>query len=107
MERDVEVRCRSCHNQFITPSLQEVVECPNCLQWVGGGKIEIEWPGGTLEDLIHCLVEKKGPEVERELKGEDGSFAYVVSINGRIRRELSTSIQDGDKVFFFTPLGGG
>lgn len=76
-------------------------------EWIGGSKIEIEWSGKTLEDLIQCLVEKKGPEVERELKGEDGSFAYVVSVNGKVQRKLSAPIQDGDEVFFFTPMGGG
>lgn len=74
---------------------------------MGGTKIEVEWSGGTLEDLIHFLIKKGGPELEKELKGEDGSFAYIVSINGKIRRELSTPIPDGAEVFFFTPLGGG
>ena len=74
---------------------------------MGGTKIEVEWSGGTLEDLILFLIKKVGPELENELKGEDGSFAYIVSINGKIRRELSTSIPDGAEVFFFTPLGGG
>jgi molybdopterin converting factor small subunit len=74
---------------------------------LGRSKVEMDWAGGTLEDLIHLLVENKGPEVERELKGEDGSFAYLVSINGKIHRELSTIIRDGDEIFFFTPLGGG
>jgi molybdopterin converting factor small subunit len=57
--------------------------------------------------LILFLIKKVGPELEKELKGEDGSFAYIVSINGKIRRELSTPIPDGAEVFFFTPLGGG
>jgi molybdopterin converting factor small subunit len=74
---------------------------------MGGTKIEMEWSGGTLGDLIQSLIQKGGPELERELKGEDGSFAYIVSINGKIRRELSTPIPDGAEVFFFTPLGGG
>ncbi len=74
---------------------------------MGGTKIEVEWSGGTLEDLILFLIKKVGPELEKELKGEDGSFAYIVSINGKIRRELSTPIPDGAEVFFFTPLGGG
>ena len=74
---------------------------------LGHNKVEMDWAGGTLEDLIHILVEKMGAEVERELKGEDGVFAYLVSINGKIHRELSTPIQDGDEIFFFTPLGGG
>jgi molybdopterin converting factor small subunit len=76
-------------------------------EWIGCGKLEMEWTGGTLGDLIHYLVEKNGPEVERELKGEGGSFAYVVSINGKVHRKLSTPVQDGDDVFFFTPMGGG
>ena len=74
---------------------------------MGGTKIEMEWSGGTLEDLIQSLIQKGGPELEKELKGEDGSFAYIVSINGKIRRELSTPIPDGAEIFFFTPLGGG
>lgn len=76
-------------------------------EWMGGNKVEMEWAGGTLQDLIQSLVEKKGPEIERELKGEDGSLAYVVSVNGKVHRNLSTPIQDGDEVFFFTPMGGG
>ncbi len=32
MERDVEVRCRSCHHRFRVPALQELVECSNCSQ---------------------------------------------------------------------------
>ena len=75
--------------------------------WIGHGKIEMEWPGGTLEDLIRSLVEKSGPELKKELMEEDGSFAYVVSVNGKIHRDLSIPIQDGDEIFFFTPIGGG
>jgi len=76
-------------------------------EWIGGSKIEMEWSEGTLGDLISSLIEKRGPELEKELKGEDGAFPYLVSINGRIKRDLSTPIQDGDEIFFFTPLGGG
>ncbi len=45
--------------------------------------------------------------MEKELKGEDGSLAYIVSINGKIGRDLSTPVPDGAEIFFFTPLGGG
>jgi molybdopterin converting factor small subunit len=76
-------------------------------EWIGGKKIEMEWPGGTLEDLIRALIEKAGPEIEKELKNEEGSLAYIVSINGKIERKPSTAIHDGDEIFFFTPLGGG
>lgn len=74
---------------------------------LGESKFEMDWSGGTLGDLISSLIRKRGVELERELKGEDGVFAYLVSINGNIRRDLSTPIHDGDEVFFFTPLGGG
>ncbi len=76
-------------------------------EWIGHGKIEMEWPGGTLGDLIHSLIERSGPRLKKELIEEDGSFAYVVSINGKIHRDLSTPIRDGDEVFFFTTMGGG
>ena len=74
---------------------------------MGGNKLEMDWSWGTLGDLLSSLIKQKGPELENELTGEDGSFAYLVSINGRIKRDLSTPIQDGDEIFFFTPLGGG
>lgn len=76
-------------------------------EWIGSGKLQIEWAGGTLEDLIQYLIEKTGPQLEKELKGEDGSLAYVVSINGKIQKEPSTPIQDGDEISFFFPIGGG
>ncbi len=74
---------------------------------IGEGKIELAWPGGTLEDLIRLLIDRKGPQVEKELKAEDGSFAYLASINGKIHRDLSTLVRDGDEIFFFAPMGGG
>lgn len=74
---------------------------------MGGKKVEMEWPGGTLEDLLHVLIEKAGSEIEKELKSEEGSLAYIVSVNGKIERKLSMAIHDGDEIFFFTPLGGG
>ncbi len=76
-------------------------------EWIGNGKIQIEWAGGTVEDLIRHLIERAGPEAERELKGEDGSFDYVVSINGKVQRDFSAQIQDGDEIVFFLPMGGG
>jgi molybdopterin converting factor small subunit len=76
-------------------------------EWMGGGKIEIEWPGGTLEDLVRHLAEKTHFDLEKELRGEDGSPAYLFSVNGKVRREPSTVIHDGDEVFIFAPMGGG
>lgn len=76
-------------------------------EWLGEGKIELAWPGGTLGDLIRLLIAQRGREIENELKGEDGSLAYLVSINGKIHRDLSAPIRDGDDIFFFTPMGGG
>jgi molybdopterin converting factor small subunit len=75
--------------------------------WMGSGKIVIEWPGGTLEDLIHYLAETKWSGLEKELRGEDGSLAYLFSVNGKVHRELSTVIHDGDEIFVFAPMGGG
>ena len=76
-------------------------------EWIGSGKLQIEWAEGTVEELIRHLIERTGPEVERELKGEEGSFDYVVSINGKVQRDFSIQIQDGDEIVFFLPMGGG
>ena len=76
-------------------------------EWLGEGKIELAWPGGTLGDLIRLLIDRRGRGIEKELNTEDGSFAYLVSINGKVHRDLSTPLRDGDDIFFFTPMGGG
>jgi len=76
-------------------------------EWIGGGKIEIEWPGGTLEDLVQYLAQTKWSDLDRELRGEDGTLAYLFSINGTVHRDLSTVVRDGDEVFIFPPMGGG
>ena len=60
-----------------------------------------------MEDLIRSLIEKSGQALKEEFIEEDGSFAYAVSINGKISRNLSAPIRDGDEIFFFTPIGGG
>ena len=75
--------------------------------WIGNGEIEIEWPGGTLDDLVHCLARRTRSDLEKELRSEDGSLAYLFSVNGKVRREPSTVIHDGDEVFIFAPMGGG
>ncbi len=82
-------------------ALRPLAEC------IGEGKIEFPWSGGCLGDLIRLLIDRNGPQVEKELKAEDGSFAYLASINGKIQRDLSTPIRDGDEIFFFAPMGGG
>lgn len=74
---------------------------------MGANHLEIDWSGGTLKDLLSFLIQEKGPDLEKELRGEDGSFAYLVSINGKVKRDLSTPIEDGDEIFIFTPIGGG
>jgi molybdopterin converting factor small subunit len=75
--------------------------------WIGNKRIEIEWPGGTLEELIRYLHEKTGANIEGEVLEADGSLAYVVTVNGEIQRTLSASIQDGDEISFLLPIGGG
>ncbi len=52
------------------------------------------------------FFEKEGVKVEKESMAKDGSFAYIVSINGKIHRDLS-SHSGWRWGLFFTPLGGG
>jgi len=74
---------------------------------IGKRRLEVEWPGGTLAELIRYLHEKTGTDVEKALRGDDGSLAYVVSVNGKIQKELSALIHDGDEISFLLPIGGG
>jgi acetyltransferase len=64
-----------------------------------GNKIDIN-------EVTRNAIEITNRGGRMKLKG-GGSFAYLVSVNGKIHRDLSTIIRDGDEIFFFTPLGGG
>ncbi len=75
--------------------------------WIGNKKIEVEWHGGTLEELIRYLQEETGANIEGEVKEADGSLAYVVTVNGEIQKKLSATVQDGDEISFLLPIGGG
>jgi molybdopterin converting factor small subunit len=74
---------------------------------IGGARIELDWTGGTLKDLIRHLAETRWSELESELKEADGELSYLFSVNGKVQRQLSTVIRDGDVVFIFAPVGGG
>ena len=47
MEGNVEVRCRSCHHRFKVPTLEILVQCPNCLQ-----KWKLKWFDETTATIL-------------------------------------------------------
>jgi Zn finger protein HypA/HybF involved in hydrogenase expression len=61
MERNVEVRCRSCHSRFRVETLQELVECPNCLQ-----KWKLKWFDETTATI---LAPESWVEFQAKMKG--------------------------------------
>ena len=69
-------------------------------------KIEVEFNGTTLGELLAALPGTFGPDVEKEL--EDPALQLV--INGRIMTapfELELRLHPGDQLSFLTALDGG
>jgi len=57
---DVEVRCRSCHQRFVAPVLQEQIACPNCSQ-----KWKLKWFDETTATI---LAPESWVEFQRKMK---------------------------------------
>jgi molybdopterin converting factor small subunit len=74
---------------------------------VGIGNETIDWPGGTLADLIH-VVAGKHPEAASLLLDCAGrpSRAMLAFINNE-PAAIDTAILDGARVTMMTPMAGG
>jgi molybdopterin synthase sulfur carrier subunit len=76
------------------------------------GVRETQVEASNVEELIEQLVMKFGDKFRQMLLEEDGSLKHFfhVLVNGRHIRLIDgihTSLEDGDVVAIFPPLGGG
>ncbi len=76
------------------------------------GEREIQVEALNIEELIEFLVERFDDEFRKMLLEEDGSLKHYfhVLVNGRHIRLIDgvhTTLENGDVVAIFPPLGGG
>ncbi|MDI6808756.1 MAG: MoaD/ThiS family protein [Candidatus Eisenbacteria bacterium] len=72
---------------------------------VGQTELEIDFEGGTLEDLLRKLGEKN-PRIAEEILSEQ-DIPCTLSVNDEVVIDLSLKINDGDRVYMFLPVAGG
>jgi sulfur carrier protein ThiS len=90
----------------------EFLGLPN-LSIVLGKKSDIEFPGGTVSDLISYLIRRYGPKVRQMLLDSDGQLDCTIQVmindDGFLpRHQLSEkSINENDIVRFMLLAGGG
>ncbi len=74
-----------------------------------GGRIELDWSGGSVAELIEELGRRYGPAVKRELLDSEGNldYTYRVFINDSQAEDMKTPVRDGDEVIILMPVSGG
>lgn len=78
-----------------------------------GKKAQIEWPGGTVADLIEHIVKKKGHRAKQILLDRDGRLDLTIQVmvndEGFVPRDAFSQrrLTEGDQVKFLLLAGGG
>ena len=90
----------------------EIMSLPNLAKMLGARTMTMDFPGGTVADLVRHLAESRGDKVRNFLLGEDGELDMTlrVVLNRRdwLRREdLSRPLAEGDHVAIAMLVGGG
>ena len=85
---------------------------PKLPEAIGRKELEVEFAGGTIQDLIDHLIAQYGRKAKQALLDEKGELDPVVQVllNGEVwitRDHLDTALQDGDSVVFMMMMAGG
>jgi MoaD family protein len=77
----------------------------------GISKLELEFNGSNLQDLLNLLVDKY-PKMKKELFIKSGELTeYIcVFVNDKPMSALNginTELKNGDEILFFIPVSGG
>jgi molybdopterin converting factor small subunit len=85
---------------------------PALARALGGKKIDVEFPGDTVRDLVDYLVERYGQAARDALLDEEGDLDSIVQIlvNEKqwvVHDDLDVPLNDGDNVIFMLLVVGG
>ena len=90
----------------------EFLGFPNVVSAVGGKKLDLEFNGKTVQDLLDTLVTQYGPKIKESFYDTDGAFDPNVQVILNGEEFLSeeghdTPLSKGDHVVFMLVLAGG
>jgi molybdopterin converting factor small subunit len=85
---------------------------PTLAKALGGKKIEVEFPGDTVGDLVAHLVSEYGQTAREALLDDEGDLDTIVQIlvNEKqwvVHDNLDVPLNDGDSVIFMLLVVGG
>lgn len=85
---------------------------PALARALGGKKIEVEFPGDTVADLVDYLVERYGQAARQALLDDEGDLDSIVQIliNEKqwvVHDDLDVPLNDGDSVILMLLVVGG
>ena len=85
---------------------------PALVKALGGKRMEVDFPGGTVADLVEHLVERYGRPAKEALLDEDGNLDSIIQIlineeQWVVHDDLNTPLKDGDSVIFMLLVVGG
>jgi MoaD family protein len=91
------------HLKIFLPALPEAI---------GSNKLDVEFSGATVNDLIEHLVERYGKKAKRALLDEKGAFDPLVQVllNGEewvTSDQLDTTLHEGDQLMLMMMMAGG
>jgi molybdopterin converting factor small subunit len=85
---------------------------PALARAIGGKKVELDFPGDTVADLLDHLVQQYGDAARDALLDDEGRLDSIIQIlvNEKqwvIHDELQVPLNDGDSVVFMLLVVGG
>ena len=85
---------------------------PALAKALGSKKLEIEFPGETVADLVHYLAERYGKAAKEALLDEEGKLDNIIQIlineeKWVVHDELDVPLKDGDSVILMLLVVGG
>ncbi len=85
---------------------------PALVRALGGKKIEVDFPGHTVADLVEYLVERYGRPAKEALLDEEGDLDSIIQIlineeRWVVHDDLDVPLEDGDTVIFMLLVVGG
>jgi molybdopterin converting factor small subunit len=85
---------------------------PALAKALGSKKLEIEFPGETVADLVNYLAERYGKAAREALLDEEGNLDNIIQIlineeKWVVHDELDVPLKDGDSVILMLLVVGG
>ena len=85
---------------------------PALAKVVGGKRVEVDFAGDTVADLVNHLVQQYGPAAREALLDEDGNLDDIIQIlineqQWVVHDDLDTSLKEGDSVILMLLVVGG